>query len=97
MKIYVGNLSHNAGDPELQALFAPYGRVESAHLIRDHGTGQSRGFGFVEMPDAAEGRAACSALDQREFEGRLLTVNEARPQQQRPAGGSLGSPRTSRW
>jgi cold-inducible RNA-binding protein len=97
MKIYVGNLSFNAGDEQLQALFAPYGRVESVRLIRDHGTGQSRGFAFVEMADSGEGRAACSALDQHEYEGRRLNVSEAKPQ----AGGMGGSfgPKTrgSRW
>ena len=87
MKIYVGNLSFNTADQELTALFTTYGQVESVRLIRDRATGQSRGFGFVEMADASAGRAACTALDQQEFEGRRLTVNEAKPQEQRSGGG----------
>ena len=66
MKIYVGDLSFNTADQELQALFTTYGQVDSVRLIRDHATGQSRGFGFVEMADASAGRAACTALDQQE-------------------------------
>jgi RNA recognition motif-containing protein len=96
MKIYVGNLSFNAADQDIQALFAPYGQVDSVRLIRDHATGQSRGFGFVEMADASAGRAACTALDQHEFEGRRLTVNEAKPQVSR-TGGFGGKRRDSRW
>ena len=88
MKIYVGNLSFNTADQELQALFTTYGQVDSVRLIRDHATGQSRGFGFVEMADASAGRAACTALDQQEFEGRRLTVSEAKPQEQRSGNGS---------
>jgi RNA recognition motif-containing protein len=87
MRIYVGNLSFNTEEQQLQELFAPLGQVESVRLIRDQATGRSRGFGFVEMGDAAQGRAACEALDQREFEGRRLTVNEAKPQEQRGGGG----------
>jgi RNA recognition motif-containing protein len=96
MKIYVGNLSFNAADQDIQALFVPYGQVDSVRLIRDHATGQSRGFGFVEMADASAGRAACTALDQYEFEGRRLTVNEAKPQVPR-TGGFGGERRGSRW
>jgi RNA recognition motif-containing protein len=99
MKIYVGNLSFNAADQDIQTLFAAYGQVDSVRLIRDHATGQSRGFGFVEMSDAAAGRAACTALDQQEFEGRRLTVNEARPQERNGGGGggSFGKKRQERW
>ena len=101
MKIYVGNLSFNTADQELQALFTPFGQVDSVRLIRDHATGQSRGFGFVEMADSSEGRAACTALDQQEFEGRRLTVNEAKPQEQRSGGGQGGGfgrkKREARW
>jgi RNA recognition motif-containing protein len=96
MKIYVGNLSFNTVDQDIQALFAPYGQVDSVRLIRDHATGQSRGFGFVEMADTSAGRAACTALDQQEFEGRRLTVNEAKPQAPR-TGGFGGKRRDSRW
>jgi RNA recognition motif-containing protein len=87
MKIYVGNLSFHTADQDIQALFTPFGQVDSVRLIRDHATGQSRGFGFVEMSDASAGRAACTALDQQEFEGRRLTVNEARPQERNGGGG----------
>lgn len=87
MRIYVGNLSFNTEETQLQQLFAPLGQVESVHLVRDHATGRSRGFAFVEMADGAQGQAACEALDQREFEGRRLTVNEAKPQERRAGGG----------
>jgi cold-inducible RNA-binding protein len=100
MRIYVGNLSFNTDEQQVQELFAPLGQVDSVRLIRDRETGQSRGFGFVEMTDAAAGRAACEALDQKEFEGRRLTVNEARPQERTGgfAGGGGGRQRReSRW
>jgi len=95
MRIYVGNLSFNTEEQGLQELFGNYGPVESVRLIRDQMTGRSRGFGFVEMGDA-EGKAACEALDQQEFEGRRLTVNEAKPQERRGGGGGgFGGPRKS--
>ena len=100
MKLYVGNLSFRTGEQELEALFASVGQVSSVSLVRDRATGQSRGFAFVEMADAALGQAACTALDQREFEGRRLTVNEAKPQERRTGGGDFGGPRQrreSRW
>ena len=90
MKLYVGNLSFKTGEQELEALFSSVGEVTSVTLIRDRATGQSRGFGFVEMADAAQGQAACEALNQREFEGRRLNVNEAKPQERRPGGGGGG-------
>ena len=101
MRIYVGNLSFNTEEQQLEQLFAPLGQVESVKLVRDHATGRSRGFGFVEMADTAQGRAACEKLDQHEFEGRRLTVNEAKPQEQRSggyAGGGGGRQRRdARW
>ena len=98
MKLYVGNLSFRTGEQELEELFASVGQVASVSLVRDRATGQSRGFAFVEMTDAAQGQAACAALDQREFEGRRLTVNEAKPQERR-SGGFSGprQQRESRW
>jgi RNA recognition motif-containing protein len=90
MKIYVGNLSYRTEEPQLEQLFASLGQVASVRLVRDHETGQSRGFGFVEMDNEDQGRAACEALDQREFEGRRLTVNEARPQERRGDGFKRG-------
>ena len=102
MRIYVGNLSFNTEEQQLEQLFASLGDVASVRLVRDRDTGRSRGFGFVEMADAAQGRAACATLDQQEFEGRRLTVNEAKPQEQRSGGFSRGDGggrqrRDSRW
>jgi RNA recognition motif-containing protein len=105
MRLYVGNLSFKTAEPELEQLFATVGQVQSVHLVRDRETGQSRGFGFVEMADAAQGQAACEAFNERDFEGRRLTVNEARPQERRSGGfgggnngGGGGRPRReSRW
>jgi RNA recognition motif-containing protein len=100
MRIYVGNLSFRTDEHQIQDLFSPLGEVDSVKLVRDHQTGQSRGFGFVEMLDDEQARAACQALDQREFEGRRLTVNEAKPQV-RSAGGNGGGygrqKREARW
>jgi RNA recognition motif-containing protein len=90
MRIYVGNLSFNTDEGTLEQLFAPLGPVESVTLIRDHATGRSRGFGFVEMADDA-GKTACAQLDQHEFEGRRLTVNEAKPQERSGGGGYGGN------
>ncbi len=86
MRIYVGNLSFNTEEQQVEQLFASIGEVASVRLIRDHATGRSRGFGFVEMTNSEHGRAACDALDQVEFEGRRLTVNEARPQERNASG-----------
>ena len=100
MRIYVGNLSFNTAEAEIEQLFATIGPVESVRLIRDQATGQSRGFGFVEMNDDSHGRTACDTLNEREFEGRRLTVNEARPQQRSGGfgGGGGGRQRSeSRW
>ena len=90
MRLYVGNLSFNTEEPQLEQLFSSHGTVDSVHLVRDHATGRSRGFAFVEMSNDDQGRAACQALDQQEFEGRRLTVNEARPQERRGGGGGGG-------
>src|SRR6185503_118973 len=87
MRIYVGNLSFNTDEPRLEQLFSQHGQVESVHLVRDHPTGRSRGFAFVEMTDSQQAQAACQALDQQEFDGRRLTVNEAKPQEKRGGGG----------
>ena len=102
MRIYVGNLSFNTEESQLEQLFSPLGQVESVKLVRDHATGRSRGFAFVEMVDGGQGLAACEALDQHEFEGRRLTVNEAKPQERRSGGyaggGGGGSQRRdARW
>ena len=98
MRLYVGNLSFNTEEQQIEQLFASLGEVSSVRLIRDRDTGRSRGFGFVEMATEDQGRAACEQLDQQEFEGRRLTVNEAKPQE-RSGGGSFsrGPRRDARW
>jgi RNA recognition motif-containing protein len=88
VRIYVGNLSYSTTDESLSALFATHGTVTSASVIVDRETGRSRGFGFVEMADESEARAAISALNGQSFEGRDLNVNEARPRAPRGEGGS---------
>ena len=82
-KIYVGNLSFQLSDQELEALFAEHGQVNSAVIIMDRNTGRSRGFGFVEMEDDAAAMAAIQALNGKEVQGRALNVNEARPREPR--------------
>jgi len=79
MNIYVGNLAHRASDDELRHVFEEFGSVSSCSIIRDKVTGESRGFGFVEMPEASEAKSAIEQLNGRDFQGRNLTVNEARP------------------
>jgi RNA recognition motif-containing protein len=86
MKLYVGNLPYSVNDNVLRSTFEAYGAVESARVISDRETGQSKGFGFVEMADA-DAQKAMSALNGQELEGRSLRVNEARPQEPRAAGG----------
>ena len=86
-KIYVGGLPYSATESELSDLFAQHGTVESVNVITDKFTGQSRGFGFVEMATKEEAEAAISALNSTEMGGRTLTVNEARPQTPRTGGG----------
>jgi RNA recognition motif-containing protein len=85
-KLYVGNLSFSVTNADLEDLFAPYGEVKSAQVVEDRQTGRSRGFGFVEMGTDAEALAAIDALHDQEHGGRRLTVNEARPRDDR--GGS---------
>lgn len=82
-KLYVGNFSFQMTEPELRALFEPYGTIESASLVTDRDTGRSRGFGFVSMTDDGEAEKAMAALDGKDSGGRALTVNEARPQKER--------------
>jgi cold-inducible RNA-binding protein len=102
MRLYVGNLSYNTEEAQLEQLFATVGDVASVRLVRDRETGRSRGFGFVEMADDDRGRAACQQFDQQELDGRRLTVNEARPQEAKSfgGGGRSAGPRQrteSRW
>lgn len=84
-KIYVGNLPYETTSETLQQLFEPFGAVTDAIIITDRETGRSRGFGFVEMPDSDAAQTALTELNGHEYEGRKLTVNEARPRQSRPA------------
>ncbi len=88
MNIYVGNLSYECLDSDLRDAFGAHGQVESARVISDKFTGRSRGFGFVEMPNDTEAKAAIEALNGAELKGREIKVNEARPKpQSRPRGG----------
>src|SRR2546423_5383046 len=89
-KLYVGNLSYDVDSSALEALFAAHGTVESAQIINDRDTGRSKGFGFVEMSSDAEAQAAIAALNGQEQGGRALTVNEAKPREERPRGGGGG-------
>jgi RNA recognition motif-containing protein len=89
-KLYVGNLTYRVGSSELEQLFSQFGNVQSAEVISDRDTGRSKGFGFVEMSNDAEARAAIDALNDQEHDGRRLTVNEARPREPRAGGGGGG-------
>ena len=93
MNIYVGNLSFQTTDDSLRAAFEAYGQVASAAIIRDKYSGQSRGFGFVEMPEKEEAVAAISGVNDVELDGRTLTVNEARPREDRGGGRQGGGGR----
>ena len=85
--IFVGNLSFQTTDQDLEAAFSQYGTVERASVIRDRDSGQSRGFGFVEMTNANEASKAIAALNGQELNGRAMNVNEARPREDRGGGG----------
>ncbi|HVC36314.1 MAG TPA: RNA-binding protein [Candidatus Dormibacteraeota bacterium] len=80
MKLYVGGLAYSVSEQELETLFAEYGKVTSTAVIKDRDSGQSKGFGFVEMADDNEAKAAMAALNGKDLSGRSITVNEARPQ-----------------
>jgi len=84
MNIYVGNLSYSVADDDLRDLFAAHGEVISASVIADRHTGQSKGFGFVEMSNDAEAEAAIQALNESDVQGRNIKVNQARPREERP-------------
>ena len=89
-KLYVGNLSYDVDSSALQDLFSAHGTVDSAQIITDRDTGRSKGFGFVEMSSDAEAQAAIAALNGQEHNGRSLTVNEAKPKEDRGGGGGGG-------
>jgi len=84
MNIYIGNLAYSVTEDELRNAFAEYGEVSSVNLIIDRGTGQSKGFGFVEMPDASAAETAIKSLNGTELNGRSVKVNEAKPRESRP-------------
>jgi RNA recognition motif-containing protein len=86
-KLYVGNLSFNTSTQDLEQMFAEFGTVQSANIIEDRETGRSRGFAFVEMSSKEEGQNAIEALNGKEIDGRNLTVNEAKPREERGGGG----------
>jgi RNA recognition motif-containing protein len=91
MKIYVGNLSYSVTEEDLQQAFQAFGQVETANVIKDQSSGQSKGFGFVEMPSKEEAQAAIEGLNSKEMKGRTLNVNEARPRaDDRRSGGGGG-------
>jgi len=87
MNIYVGNLSYNTTEHTMRAAFEAYGEVTSAAVITDRDSGQSKGFGFVEMSDAGNARSAITAMDGSDLDGRQIKVNEARPRPERSGGG----------
>ncbi|HEX8520683.1 MAG TPA: RNA-binding protein [Tepidisphaeraceae bacterium] len=89
-KLYVGNLSYQVDSSELEQLFGQYGQVTSAQIINDRDTGRSKGFGFVEMANDADADNAVNALNGQQHNGRALTVNEARPREDRGGGGGGG-------
>jgi len=90
MNIYVGNLSHEATDDDLRQAFEAFGQVESANVIRDKFGGESRGFGFVEMPSKNEAQTAIDEMNGKDLKGRAINVNEARPKATRGGGGGRG-------
>jgi cold-inducible RNA-binding protein len=89
-KLYVGNLSYDTRDDDLQELFSEYGQVVSAKVVMDRDTGRPRGFGFVEMGTAEEAQKAIQELDGKDFMGRAIKVNVAQPREDRPRGGRGG-------
>lgn len=88
--IFVGNLSYQTSEAELEAMFSAYGPVERVSLVRDRDTGQPRGFAFIEMTNGNEAQSAIEAINGRELNGRALNVNEARPREERGGGNRFG-------
>src|SRR3954468_5756131 len=93
-KLYVGNLTYNVNESDLEALFTPFGTVQSAQVIVDRATNRSKGFGLLEMDTDAQAQAAIQGLNAREHDGRNLTVNEAKPREARTGGGGYGGGRS---
>ncbi len=96
-KLYVGGLPYAVTEDKLQEIFSAHGTVESARVITDRFTGRSRGFGFVEMSSEEEAQTAIDSLNGSDLDGRSLTVNEARPQENRGCGGGGGGGGVDRW
>jgi cold-inducible RNA-binding protein len=90
MRLYVGNLSFDTTETVLQDAFEQFGTVTDVKIMMDHGSGRSRGFGFITMGTSSEGQAAITGLDGKDLSGRNLTVNEARPREERGGGGGGG-------
>ncbi len=90
MNIYVGNLSFDATEEDLRSAFEAFGKVDAANIIKDRDSGRPKGFGFVEMPSAEEARKAIEAMNGKEFKGRAMNVNEARPKPEGGRGGGQG-------
>ena len=103
MNIFVGNLSYTTDDDAIRALFEPHGEISSVNVSKDRETGRSRGFGFVEMPNDEEGRAAIAAVNGVDLDGRTIKADEARQRTERRGGagggggGGRGGPRRDRW
>ncbi|MBV9303722.1 MAG: RNA-binding protein [Acidobacteriaceae bacterium] len=95
--VFVGNLSFQTTQDELNSIFGQYGAVERVNVVTDRTTGQSRGFAFVEMSSRSEAEAAIAALNGTDLHGRTLNVNEARPKSEAPRGGGRSGYRKSRW
>ena len=89
-KLYIGNLGYDVSSADLETLLSPHGTIQTAEVIMDRSTGQSKGFGFVEMSSDAEAQAAITALDGQDHGGRALKVNEAKPREPRSGGGGYG-------
>ena len=90
MNIYIGNLSPRTSEDELRGVFEEFGEVDSVKIIKDNFTGKSKGFGFIEMPNQSQAQAAITGLNGKELGGSALTVNEARPRENRAGGGRPG-------
>ena len=89
-RLYVGNLAYSVTSQSLEQLFSEFGQVKDASVVQDRDTGRSKGFGFVEMGDNAAAQAAIQGMNLKEVDGRCLTVNEARPREERGGGGGRG-------
>lgn len=97
MNIYVGNLSFEATEADIEHAFSEFGDVKSVNIVKDRDTGRSRGFAFVEMHDKQAGQQAIDALNDQQIAGRPVTVNEARPRENRSGGGGGGGGGRGRW